>query len=174
MSIEFYEENPPCTTNGHNFKINESKPENAKRSKQFELLVSNHDYAYPPKIVWGKQVPLTGGDEDISFIHETSNADTQIVVYDDRNHDAKDKWNAIDKAARNYKYAEQLPIGNPLKNWPNSKYQYPPGNNSNTFVHEMAKVIGVRANLFESAPGAVSAEPVSDKRDAPQPKGKKK
>jgi hypothetical protein len=77
------------------------------------------------------------------------------------------KWNLIIAAALGYKYAEQLPSGSPVKNWPNSKYQLPPGNNSNTFIHEMSRVIGRKATLFSSTSGAIKALTIKDNGPVP-------
>lgn len=40
-----------------------------------------------------------------------------------------------------------------------------PDNNSNTFVHEMARVIGRAANMYPRAEGNTTAEPFPDDRD---------
>ena len=133
---------------------------NAKRFDQFELIPAFPDYEHKySKSVFGKTVKWAVFAR-VSFIHRTSTANDLIVIYDDSSKDALKKWKLIVATALGYKYAEQLPIGNPMRNWPNSKYQLPPGNNSNTFVHEMSGVIGQNASVFPSTPGAKRASTI--------------
>jgi len=70
------------------------------------------------------------------------------------------KWEAIKAASQAYAYA--LPGGQ----WPNIKYNLPPGNNSATFIREMARVIGKNADIIGGPhPGADSPSPVSSSID---------
>ena len=108
----------------------------------------------------------------ISFIQRTSTAKNLHAIYSDTNQQKKDassKWNQIITAANSYEYAEQPPVGKRLKKWPNSKYQLPPGNNSNTFIHEMARKINRSADVFFNTPGATTANPVIDNGPTPTP-----
>jgi hypothetical protein len=82
-------------------------------------------------------------------------------------------WNGIQNNAENYPYAElfdNLEQGQNLRQWPHSKYEFPPGNNSNTFVREMLKSAEIPIPDFMNTsehPGAYYASPVNDQRDAP-------
>ena len=83
-----------------------------------------------------------------------------------------DDWDKVVAASQSYPYAEfpnpDFPK-HPL-NWPNSKYEFPPllfggGNNSNTFIFEMAEVLTRRnkaIRAFWNTPGNNRAEPVPD------------
>jgi len=170
MSIEFYEEKPQCTKKDYKFKssdVGKAPLQNAKRTDQFELIPTFSDYEHRySKTVLGKPVNWSVPAR-VSFINRTSSANDLVVIFDDSAGDAATKWKQVVAAALGYKYAEQLPIGNPLKNWPNSKYQLPPGNNSNTFIHEMAGAIGASAAVFSSTPGATRAAPVTDNGPVP-------
>lgn len=111
----------------------------------------------------------------ISVIHfGTSNPKDYKVLYSDKSSGANDslaKWKLIKLAASRYKYAEQAPLSVPLKNWPNSKYGFPPsGNNSNTFGREMGRVIGRNAGGVVIWPGASSPNPVKYPGYTPGPK----
>jgi len=177
MSIEFYTENPANTKKGFDFKssdVGQGQLKCAERSEQYELIPT---WSYTQYKTITVQIPRVGpvtrtvpvGKPPVSFIHKTSTAHTLKVIYDDENGDAKAKWQEIVKAAENYKYAEQAPVGSILKNWPNSKYSVsvPPKNNSNTFIHEMARAIGASANFFPRTIGATKATAVTDSGATP-------
>ncbi len=176
MSIEYYEEKPACTKKGYRFtmwEVGVYALKNAKKSSYFELIPTFNEYERLYSVSSKKknikiiQVRTAVG---ISFIEKTSTATKHFVIYDDTNKDAKEQWAKIVFQATHYDYAEQPPHGRSLKNWPNSKYQLPPGNNSNTFVHEMAKVIGASADVFPLTPGATEARGVKDNGPIPTPK----
>ena len=178
MSIELYEQNPCLARKGTKFKpadLGKAELANAKRVAQYQLLPSG-DYKKPITAT----IPLPGGKTisktfyrpvlyGISFIHPTSSATELAIIYADSVvlGDATKQWNRIDVAAKNYPYAEQLPVGGPLAKWPNSTYQRPPGNNSNSFVYQMANEIGESAAVFNDTPGAVTPSPVIDPDPAP-------
>jgi hypothetical protein len=113
----------------------------------------------------------------ISFIRNTTGAsDVEIIYADTANgtvSDAANQWRRIVAAAASYRFAEHGDPGSSLSNWPYSIYGWPssgtpflhqhalgriPPNNSNTFVHEMARVIGRSANMFPRAVGNTSAD----------------
>ena len=89
--------------------------------------------------------------------------------------DAKERWEEIKQAARNYQYAEQRPEGSPLQNWPNSRYFLPwqgARHNSNTFAREMARVVSKNADISPRwHPGASSTSPLPP--DPPTPEAKR-
>ena len=155
MSIEFYEEKPPCAIKGYKFTssdVGKAPLENAKLTDQFELIPTLSDYEHQySKTVFNTTINWST-PAWVGFIYRTSTAKELVVIYDDSIGDAATQWKKIVVEALDYEYAEQEPIGNPLKNWPNSKYQLPPGNNSNTFIHEMASLIGANADVFLFAP----------------------
>ena len=175
MSIEFYEEKPPCTPKGYKFQsssVRLAPLQNAQRRDQFELIPAVMDYVRVNANTMAGHVMFSYRTfVAISYINRTSTATTLQVLYDDSIGDAAAKWKQIVAAAMTYKYAEQLPIGNALKNWPNSKYQLPPGNNSNTFIQELAAVIRASAAFFDATPGAAKASTVIDKGIVPIYKG---
>lgn len=110
----------------------------------------------------------------ISFIYRESSASKGVVIYADPLRpgessmaNAASAWSQIVNAANSYDYAEHVRVGYPLKNWPNSKYQLPPGNNSNTFIHEMAAVIDRSANVYRDTPGSTKAKSVNDRSPTP-------
>ena len=97
--------------------------------------------------------------DTISFIEHGSSATHRIVIYSDATSgNAAGAWKTVSSAAQSYAYAEQSavesPHGGPLQHWPNSVYQLF-GNNSNTFIREMARAIGRDADGFPggSLPG---------------------
>ena len=69
---------------------------------------------------------------------------TKIMpTYDNSRNNVDQKWALIDKAARNYPYAEQKDFETKgFKNWPKSMYKSFQ-TNSNTFVREMARTAGL-------------------------------
>ena len=101
----------------------------------------------------------------ISFIREGGRRKPEelFVIYaDTRNGNVRDadvRWRTIERAARGYAFAEHGRVGGQLRNWPNSEYGWPwsqrNSNNSNTFIHTMAREIGRNANVFPNTPGAI-------------------
>ena len=167
MSIEFYTEDCPQVEEGTRFDQN--PPNGASQADQYELLVDSRTYRHffyrrprpndPPvrTFVW----------DNISVIHNSSTATRRIVIFADRdngNGESARQWQRIVRGATTYAYAEQDPLGPVLQNWPNSQYQFPwdnPANNSNTFVREMARIIGRNADVIGgNHPGAIHAGPV--------------
>jgi hypothetical protein len=151
-SIEFYEER--CNTARENGRDISS----GTKTDSFELDADTTHYVThvvvrpkpgePPerRTLW---VP-------ISFLKRSSTGGHQVVIYADADHperDARQKWRSIERAAEVYPFAEHFPLGRPtpvLQNWPNSLYGFGPfddRNNSNTFIFEMARVIGRDASV---------------------------
>jgi RHS repeat-associated protein len=169
MSIEFYEERCPQSPEGRRF-TNRTVPDGARRTGQYELLVQSHTYRH---FFWYRPRPndppiRTFVWDHVSEVLSSSDATDQIVIYSDFQNarpDAARRWQDIVRAAQAYPYAEH-PVGPTLQNWPNSKYRLPwenPGNNSNTFAREMARVTGRNADILGgNHPGALSAGPVPD------------
>jgi RHS repeat-associated protein len=172
MSLEYYTQDK-CEDNskeGERFTANR-EPEGAIRSGQLELLMNDETFGHEKEDsseLWGDYAFWVW--DQISVINRTSTAQKMIIIYADTKSSkgAKIKWQAIKRAARNYRFAEQLPLGTTLKNWPNSKYNTPfyvplhnRRNNSNTFVREMANEIGEDADIIGGwHPGADKARPV--------------
>ncbi len=179
MSIEFYKQPCPSAKVGEKFTpsdIGKGDFAGASRAWQWELLPDFTDYG------WVYENPYYGSgifeppnnviNAGVSFIHPSSNAKHLVVIYADGTiGDSASQWRKISLAARSYPYAEQLPLGHPLQRWPNSEYQLPPGNNSNTFIDSMAAVIGANASgLFSDTPGATTPSPVNPPHaGTPQP-----
>src|SRR5262245_14082875 len=67
-----------------------------------------------------------------------------MPIYQGGNKAVKDKWSAIIANARKYKWAEQqgFAAGPTFKQWPRSLY-LAFGTNSNTFVREMTRLVGL-------------------------------
>ena len=171
MSIEFYEQDPPCAKKGRRFTpsdLGKADLAKARRTGQWELMPKTLKQgittpslpptmltpAIPSRTFWFKV--------NVSFIVNTSRAKNLVIIYAEtkENRDAVQKWEKIVIAAITYPYAEHGSAGSVIKNWPNSKYQLPPRNNSNTFIHEMARTIGESAAVFSDTPGATTARPV--------------
>ena len=143
MSLEFYTQDPPCTKEGHKF-TNTTVPSKARMSDAVQLLPDEDTFGHyvrysslggrgsPPQYrnVWQS--------DWISTIRKSSTAKDLVVIYDDEKKDAKRQWKNIVSATSNYPYAESYPLGATLARWPNSTYGFALGNNSNTFVREMA------------------------------------
>ena len=174
MSIEFYEQQCPGANGepsaGDRFTpadVGKGKFAAAKRKGQWELIPTIGDYGWQ---IGGSRFNKPAW---ISWIHATSTAEQLVVVYADTGgkSDSAVQWTRVDGAAKSYAYAEQLPVGQPLKNWPNSQYQLAPGNNSNTFIHSMAAAIGASAAVFSDTPGAVTPIPNPNTDPAPAPIG---
>ena len=140
------------------------------------MIPSLVDYGWQTTVeTQGNQFGGTGGTRVltslawVSFVYQQSSADKLVVIYADkrRTSDAVEKWKKINNAATGYGFAEHGAIGGPLQNWPNSEYQLPPGNNSNTFIKYLASQIGASASVFSDTPGADSPGQVSDTRSTP-------
>jgi hypothetical protein len=54
------------------------------------------------------------------------------------------KWSEIWGFAKRYPFAEQPGFDGNFKNWPNSLYELPPGNNSNTFIRYLVRKSGLK------------------------------
>jgi hypothetical protein len=166
LSIEYYTE--PSKTTQEGFRFNgEQDVLPATRTGAYELepslsfghLIDNAGdppLGIPPGQMF---VPVS-----ISFIVAASAATSRIVIYADGScGGAVDAWGKIAAAAASYPYAEHGSIDTQraLQNWPNSMYQLPPGNNSNTFIREMARAIGRDADVIGgNHPGAIYPQPV--------------
>jgi len=153
MSIEFFTEQCPSAAEGTRFTRG-SQP--GTRFDSFELqplLRSYRHFLSDGAFVWDK----------ISEIRRSSTPRDFIVIYadfDNPQHDALRQWTTIVVAATTYSYGEQRFTRGWLSRWPNSRYQLF-GNNSNTFVREMARVIGRNADVIGgSHPGNIYAVPV--------------
>jgi len=155
---------------GENWSGDSTVPNGASRTDQYELKVQSQMYRH---FFWRRPKPTeppvrTFVWDHISEVLNSSDATDLIVIYTDFQnnlHDSARRWQDIARAAQNYAYAEH-PVGPVLRNWPNSKYQFPwesPGNNSNTFIREMARVVGRNADVIGgNHPGAQAAGPVPD------------
>jgi RHS repeat-associated protein len=169
MSIEFYEQNSCGAPKGLKFKAGDltthSSLQGAVRKDQYELIPELWSYRQTRSLA-GQSFGVPVG---VSFILNSSTAEELVVIYSDSKDvkDAATKWKSIVSAATSYVYAEHGAKGSAVANWPNSKYQFPPGNNSNTFIHEMAAVIGASAAVFTDTPGATRATPVTGAGLAP-------
>lgn len=127
--------------------------------------------------IWEHQVVLDAGLEalprhvwyikniSISVIREDSDG-IRFAAFFEPQHDNKRAvhamWNHILSNARSYRWAEhnaphsaaRIFLGNSFRNWPNSLYQRPPGNNSNSFGRDMVLQVGQQVpNLRGVFPG---------------------
>ena len=142
-------------------------PNNAKYMDAVELWTAWHTYRHrflsrpkptaPPEPA-SVFVP-------ISYIVRRSDANRLDVLFSDANNglgSSSQAWQRIIAAARSYAYAEQADAnGNPprvLSHWPSSWYQLL-GNNSNTFVRQMAKLINRNPNVIGGGWIAGNADP---------------
>src|SRR6185437_6544962 len=136
-------------------------------SESYQLEVDSSDFWHA---VWSRPKPTAPPErgfvkDRISYIIKGSTAKRKIAIYSDKTTgNAKAAWDKIKSAAESYAYAEEYPIGEVLQHWPNSSYRLPwqtPANNSNTFVREMARVVGRDADVIGgNHPGALFAQPV--------------
>ena len=154
MSIEFFIEPCPSVTEGTRFSRG-SEP--GQRFDSFELqplLKSYRHFLSDGTFVWTK----------VSEIRRSSTPKDFIVIYSDfqnSSYAAIRQWVSIVAAATTYEYGEQQSTRGTLFHWPNSKYKLF-GNNSNTFIREMANVIGRNADVIGgNHPGNRFAMPVS-------------
>jgi RHS repeat-associated protein len=183
MSILFFEEKTNCPSEGKRFVPSDvgktgSIFEFAIQKDQYELIPTHNQYVQ--KLSKTVTVPLPGGNSrtitvpwwkpvSISFIENTASPTKMIIIYADTNNgninDSAAKWQMVVAAAKSYPYAEQPPKGKALlSNWPNSRYGWPmttPFNNSNTFIHYTASVIGRTADYFNNTPGNKKPVPVT-------------
>ena len=166
MSVEYFKEKCPKIEEGHRFKsVGEVAPD-ATRVDYYQLQA---DYGKFGHYVWRRPKPTEPPQREfvgdwISYIERVSTATRRIVIYSDiTSGNASAAWARIKQAAEAYAYAE-YPLGNVLRHWPHSRYQFPwesPGNNSNTFAREMARVVGRDADVIGgSHPGAIYAGPI--------------
>jgi RHS repeat-associated protein len=167
MSVEYFKEKCPKIEEGHRFNsVGEVAPD-ATRVDFYQLQAAYGKFGH---YVWRRPKPTEPPQREfvgdwISYIERASTATRRIVIYSDiTSGNAKAAWARIKQAAESYAYAEQYPIGLVLTHWPNSRYQFPrqlPGNNSNTFAREMARVVGRDADVIGGEhPGAIHAGPV--------------
>ncbi len=103
----------------------------------------------------------------ISYIERASAATRLLVLYSDADNgrgSSEKGWKQIIAAAATYAYAEQADasgnVPTTLTHWPNSWYQLL-GNNSNTFIRQMGKLIG-------RDPDAIGGGWIAGRRD-PEP-----
>lgn len=165
MSIEFFEEPCPQTPEGEGFSI-DSIPDSATGpTDSFELqplLQSYRHFFYTrPKPT---EPPVRAFVWDlVSEIRRRSTPRDFVVIYSDvENPNAAARWRAIVAAATTYAYGEQEANYGTLLNWPNSEYELF-GNNSNTFIREMARLIGRNADVVGGwHPGNLVAVPAPD------------
>ena len=76
--------------------------------------------------------------------------------------EVRKKWREIVNAAKSYPYAENDGFSTP-RNFPDSRYFLPPGNNSNTFVRWLLKEVSIDLpNLSGVFPGAHMPKDVPD------------
>jgi len=106
----------------------------------------------------------------ISYIERASAATRLLVLYSDADNgrgSSEKGWKQIIGAASSYAYAEQADangnVPTTLTHWPNSWYQLL-GNNSNTFIRQMAKLIGRNPDVIGGGwiAGRTDPEPVSN------------
>ena len=155
-------------------------PEGATRKETIELLQyprDSGDKPYGYKKSWwvdgeGKGRKFKRWIEKVGLSgisHEKGKAQRFIVV---KCGVSKEDWEKIKSNSEEYPYAENITSlrrGGVLSKWPNSKYQLPPGNNSNTFVRSMLNdgKIKIPTDFLKGHPGADTPSSVSDNRPAP-------
>lgn len=147
MSLEFY--TTGCGTDpDEGLRFTSPPPEGARLDSGIELWDVSHYYKHE------YTVPLKGGGFrkvsdpiSISFIRKSATAERRYVLFSDAQNgkgSGASHWKQILTAADSYAYAESTDGTHPplvLKRWPNSWYSVF-GNNSNTFIRQMANVIG--------------------------------
>ena len=148
----------------------------ATRLAGVELLQDNNWSIWDPPMSSGRsgrgwQV----SDIGISVIREASDGIRFAAVYEPARNNVRAvrrMWNRILDNARRYRWAEHNPNGSQAERlrlnhvfsrWPNSRYQLPPGNNSNTFGREMLRQVGLRdPNLSGRLPGRMFASNINN------------
>ncbi len=170
FSIELYS---GCAKEGDKFSSSEL-PQGSKKIESRELSNVDNVYGYSGTTTVARGPRGTRRVKywnytSVSFIIDDNNRPNhEYVIYGSDQKDVKSKWSSIVTAAKKYPYAEHGKKGSILQNWPNSKYEAPPGNNSNTFIRVMARVIGRNADhAGGNHPGADSPSPIKDSRPAP-------
>jgi len=165
MSIEFFEEPCPQTPEGARFSIHSIPDSASGPTDAFELqpLLQSYRHFFYTRSKPTEPPVKTFVWDLVSEIRRRSTPRDFVVIYSDvENVDTVSKWTAVVAAATTYAYGEQEANYGTLLNWPNSKYKLF-GNNSNTFVREMARVIGRNADVVGGLhPGNLSAVPVPD------------
>ena len=78
---------------------------------------------------------------DISTIHARSRATEHVIVV--YKSDVSSEWGRVSANATTYGFAEQSGFNGVFQHWPNSRYELPPGNNSNTFIRWLAAVSSI-------------------------------
>jgi RHS repeat-associated protein len=103
----------------------------------------------------------TGGFEDvwISVIHNSGKGTQHIIVYDSNPNEAQTQWDTVANNAKQYAYAEQVGFNGRFAHWPNSQYQLPPGNNSNTFGRWLVTTSGMPMYEHPAPPHPGGATP---------------
>jgi RHS repeat-associated protein len=164
MSINYFEEICPRIHEGDRFTT-DSIPAGATEIDSFELqplmqtyrhfFMVRHKPTEPPvqTFVW----------ISISEIRRRSTPHDYIAIYTDADSgDAALAWQSVVQAATAYRFAEQENNRGMLRNWPNSRYQLL-GNNSNTFIREMARTVHRNADIIGgNHPGNQSGIPLPD------------
>ena len=109
-----------------------------------------------PIVFWGTEYV------NVSVIyrnHKKGPTEYYVIMTDANLHD----WEHVVINAKTYPYAEQYPTPYNPANWPNSGYSAT-DNNSNTFVFEMANIIGKRSETigaYDNTPGNNTMRPVN-------------
>jgi RHS repeat-associated protein len=143
-------------------------PNNASLTKTIDLQPNNQYRTVSGRRNQSHQVLIS----EIIF-DNVNNAEYYVVIYADShsNSDASGKWDQIHNAAQAYAFAQFPPQSPRALNWPNSKYGIGINgnfNNSNTFIREMARVIGRNADwITGNHPGNSSPQQVHDRRPRP-------
>ncbi len=168
MSLSYYKE--PCPYDAHEgltFAIG-SPPTGATLQDGVELWTAGHTYRHRftarPKATSAREPAFVF--VPISYILRQADATRMYVLFSDADNgqgSSANGWQTIVAAAGLYGYAEQADAsGNPptvLTHWPNSWYQLL-GNNSNTFIRQMAKLINRNPDVIGGGWIAGNQDPV--------------
>ena len=168
MSLSYYK--TPCPNNPHEglrFAPG-SPPPGAQWQDGVELWTAWHTYrhrfTYRPKPTAPPEPAFVF--VPIGYIIHQADATRMYVLFSDADNgqgSSEKGWKMIVAAAAQYAYAEQGDAnGNPptaLTHWPNSWYQLL-GNNSNTFIRQMAKLINRNPDVIGGGWIAGNQDPV--------------
>lgn len=172
MSLRYYKDS--CSDNpkeGVRFSPG-SPPKGAQYEDAVQLWTAWHSYRH---FFYVRPKPTAPPERTfvfipISYIERASAATRLLVLYSDADNgqgSSEKGWKKIIAAAGSYAYAEQADangnVPTSLSHWPNSWYQLL-GNNSNTFIRQMAKLIGRNPDAIGGGwiAGRTDPEPVSN------------
>jgi RHS repeat-associated protein len=182
MSIQFYETTDLCIQEGDEYRRTGNTYARVRRTsrggrsgvslnfvltEKIELLNNTADYHWislsgnKPKYKSAAVSELHIDKDPSALVYVVLLADTQNRA------ESRAAWDRIVSAAYRYRYVSTTRGAQFPSNWPDSAYGYA-GNNSNTFIREMARVINRNADQFRIPHmGAQRPSPVTDQPVSP-------